>query len=406
MDSRLIDYSNFLKEQDHIPDKRIPFYLHWTESYLIFLKEREHSDKYLRDFLSILEEKHPEWQVRQAVEAINLFLIDSSKTKEEYEIPDPDWAQLETYYSDKLKTMRRARSTIECYVAWFYRFKAHVKKDVKDLTPDDFEKFITYLAVKESVSFSTQSQAYNGLLFLYRYILKQDISQMKSPMKSRIPSKLPVVLSQDEVRAVLSHMSSEYKLMGRLIYGAGLRLNECLTLRIKDMDFEKKVLHLHNAKGNKDRFTVIPEILVADLQEEIEKARTVFRRDRELNKPGVWLPDRIYTKYPSADREWSWFWIFPSSRFIIDDTYKRKCRYHRHPSGLQRDFKNAVIQSGIPKKASVHTLRHSFATHLVEQGYDIRTIQELLGHADVNTTMIYTHVAQRRSLGVISPLDR
>ncbi|MBN2628483.1 MAG: integron integrase [Spirochaetales bacterium] len=406
MDERLDGYTNFLKSQNHIPGNRLPYYLHWTEKYLEFLKDKEHSPKYLQGFLSRLEETHPEWQVKQAVEAINLFLISDQNIVGNDPFKGTDWAQLEKRYTDTLKTMRRARSTIQSYVTWFYKFKKYTGKDVQNLSPADFEKFITSLAVKKGVSYSTQNQAYNGLLFLYRYILKQDLSLMKPPVKSQIPSKLPIVLSVDEIRTIFSHMTRDFLIMARLIYGSGLRINECMTLRIKDIDLEKKVLHLHNAKGNKDRFTVLPEIVISDLKSEIEKARAVFSKDREQNKPGVWLPDRIYSKYPSSDREWIWFWLFPSDRFIIDDTYKRKCRYHRHASGLQRDFKRALIKSGITKKASIHTLRHSFATHLVEQGYDIRTIQELLGHEDVNTTMIYTHIAQRRSLGVISPLDR
>lgn len=406
MDSRLIPYSHFLNEVGNIPVNKIPFYIRWTAQYLNYLKEKEHSEKYLQIFLSQLEESQAEWQVKQAAEAINLFLICKKAPKDRTPFAGTNWSDVYTIYSEKLKTMRRARSTIKSYQDWVYKFHDFTKKDVSRLTTEDFENYITHLAVKESVSYSTQNQAYNAILFLYRYILKQDLSKMQNPIKSQIPPKLPVVLTKQEVRLVISYLSPEYSLMGRLIYGAGLRLNECLSIRIKDLDMTKKILHIQNAKGNKDRFTMIPEILLSELNSAIEKSRKIYLMDRKKAKPGVWLPDRIHKKYPLSDKEWPWFWLFPSSRFIIDDTFKRECRYHRHSSGIQKDFKKALLASGIVKKASVHTLRHSFATHLVEDGYDIRTIQELLGHSDVNTTMIYTHVAQRRSLSVISPLDR
>jgi len=405
VDHRLIGYTNYLKDQNSIPEKKIPFYVAWVRSYLEFLGEREHSAKYLMLHISQLERKLPEWQVGQAVEAINLYLINDRREGDQDLGEHTDWSDLAKRFSDKLQTMRRARATVRSYLFWLHRFRSFIGKDVPSLTPEDFEKYITHLAVKESVSFSTQNQAYNSLLFLYRFVLKQNMSQIKLPVKSQVPSKLPVVLTTQEIKRIFSYMEEDYRLMARLIYGAGLRLNECMSLRIKDIDLKKKVLHIQNGKGNKDRFTIIPETLVDDIRKEMEKSGTVFKQDRDENKPGVWLPDRIFKKYPSADKEWSWFWLFPSTRFIVDDLFKRKCRYYRHPSGLQREFKGALEKCGIPKRATIHTLRHSFATHLIEQGYDIRTVQELLGHEDVNTTMIYTHVAQRRSLGVISPLD-
>ncbi|MDC7224580.1 MAG: integron integrase [Spirochaetales bacterium] len=406
MNSRLKDYAEYLKESNRIPPGKIKYYVAWVEKYSRFLKEREHGHGYFQRFLGLLENSYSDWQVKQAAEAVNLFLISDRKSADLDRSRYSDWNDLEKLFLERLRVMRRARSTIQNYLLWLNRFKNYCQKDPKRLAPEDYEKFITHLAVDKSVSQSTQNQAYNALLFLYRYILRQNLDQMNLPVRSQIPAKLPVVLSREEVHRVLSFMEGDFKLMGQLIYGAGLRVNECMSLRIKDLEFEKRVIHLHGAKGNKERFTVIPESLTEALRGQVQKGEELFKKDRIHDKPGVWLPDRIYKKYPHSDKEWIWFWLFPSKRFIVDDTFQRPCRFHRHASGLQKSFHQALLMSGINKKASIHSLRHSFATHLVESGYDIRTIQELLGHEDVNTTMIYTHVAKRRSLSVISPMDR
>ena len=407
MESRLDEYIHYLKSLHHIPSDKIKYYIMWTERYLTFLKAGEHSTQALQKFLSFLEQSHPDWQVKQAAEAINLFLISEKKAlPEKTDVPISTWEYMEKTLREKMLLMRRARQTIESYCFWLNRFKLYIKKEADKVDIDDYEHFITNLAVVEMVSQSTQNQAYHALLFLFRYVLHMDTTKMNMPVRSHIPPKLPVVLTIEEIKQIFSLMKDNYRFMGRLIYGSGLRLNECLSLRIKDMDLIKNVIHLHGAKGNKERFTVLPESLNFDLKEAIAEAEKLYKEDRLYDKPGVWLPDRIHKKYPNACKEWNWFWLFPSSRVIIDDNFQRPCRFHQHPSGLQRDFHRALKESGITKKATVHTLRHSFATHLVEAGYDIRTIQELLGHNDVNTTMIYTHVAQRRSLSVISPIDK
>jgi integron integrase len=404
MESRLEEYQSFIK--DRIPSNKIPYYLRWVNMYIEYLDQKEHSQQYFRLFLESLDASYSEWQVKQAAEAINLFLIyNKDFQSQEITNQDTNWLNLNQSFKEKLILMHRSRATIKSYLFWLNKFENYIKKEVNQLTPNDYESFITHLAIDKSVSQSTQKQAYNSLLFLYRNILRQDLSLMNLPVKSKIPPKLPVVLNLDEVKNIISYMGDDYKIMAQLIYGAGLRLNECMGLRIKDLDFTKNVLHIHNAKGNKERFTLIPESLISTLKEQIKTASDMFENDKAKDNPGVWLPDRIYRKYPSSSQEWIWFWLFPSSRLIVDETFNRPCRYHRHSSGLQREFRKALIKTGITKKASIHTLRHSFATHLVENGYDIRTIQELLGHEDVNTTMIYTHVAQRRSLSVISPLD-
>jgi len=219
------------------------------------------------------------------------------------------------------------------------------------------------------------------------------------------PRRLPVVLSLQEVRRVFQHLEGTHHLAATLIYGAGLRLKECLSLRVKDVDFDRSCLVIRSGKGGKDRQTVLPESLVVALKRHLEQVRLLYERDRRKALAGVALPGALERKCPVAGKEWSWFWVFPSGSLSIEPRTGIVRRHHLYPGTFQRAFREAVRRSGIPKHATVHTLRHSFATHLVERGYDIRTIQELLGHTDVSTTMIYTHVATRNKLGVSSPAD-
>ncbi len=289
---------------------------------------------------------------------------------------------------------------------WVYSFKDFTgSKLPSDLSETDFKSYLTYLAVERKVSVSTQNQAFNGILFLYRTVLDKDVLNLQEAVRSKIPARLPVVLSKEEISRILCCLSSSYKLMASLIYGSGLRLEECLSLRIKDLDLEKPSLSVRMGKGARDRETLLPKGLIPNLKMQVKAVQTLYDSDRKNNFPGVALPTALQRKYPKASYEWSWFWLFPSSGFCESPFDKNQVRYHQHPTGLQRAFKNAISAAGISKKASVHTLRHSFATHLLEAGYDIRTIQELMGHSSVHTTMIYTHVAGKNRMGVISPAD-
>ena len=259
--------------------------------------------------------------------------------------------------------------------------------------------------MEKRISKATQSQAFNALLFLFRNVLGQDLDISSMAMRARKNPRLPVVLSRQEVTGLLAHFAGVYQLMARLIYGCGLRLNECLSLRVKDVDFAQGCLIARAGKGDKDRRTVLPESLEAPLRQHLLETKKLHDQDRQEKVPGVALPNALERKYPNAGKEWGWFWVFPARSLSVDPRSQVVRRHHVLPNTLQKQMKNAVRQSGLAKQVSVHTLRHSFATHLLENGYDIRTIQELLGHADVKTTMIYTHVASKNRLGVRSPLD-
>jgi integron integrase len=270
----------------------------------------------------------------------------------------------------------------------------------------DIERFLSHLAVEGRVAVSTQNQAFNALLFLFRHVFDKEIQGLDAAVRSRRPRRLPVVLSRQEAMRLLDAMKGTTKLIASLIYGGGLRLEECLRLRIKDVDFERGFLTVRRGKGDKDRQTLFAETVRDLLQDHILAARTIYDEDRKNNLEGVWMPEALDLKYPNAGKEWAWFWVFPSVGLSVDPETKKIRRHHLFPSTVQKAFKQALDKTGIAKQASVHTLRHSFATHLIEAGYDIRTVQELLGHTSLQTTMIYTHVANKNKLGVISPLDK
>jgi integron integrase len=270
----------------------------------------------------------------------------------------------------------------------------------------EITQFLSFLATREKVSPSTQNQALNALLFLYREVLHKDLDWMRGIIRAKKPARLPVVLSREEVRAILREMIGVERLMASLIYGSGMRIGECLRLRAKDIDFHRNEITIRDGKGRKDRVTMLPKKLRGCLITQIRDARQQFRVDMRRGTGGVQLPHAIRRKYPNASREWGWQWVFPATRRYTDEETGIQYRHHIHETVLQRAFKDAVRRSDVPKPASCHTLRHSFATHLLEAGYDPRTIQELLGHSDLSTTMIYTHVLNKGGHGVISPLDR
>jgi len=306
-----------------------------------------------------------------------------------------------------LRLRHRAYRTEKSYLTWLYRFREFVGgKRPRELEGIDVQNFLTYLAVEKRVSASTQNQALNAIIFVFRHVLKKDIEAYIGAVRARQKRRLPVVLTKKEVQQIFDKMSGGHRLMAMLIYGCGLRLSECVRLRIKDVDLEQNIVIVRSGKEDKDRMTILPERLKDDLIRHIDSIRLLYELDRKSNLNGVVLPDALERKYPNAGKEWGWFWLFPSKSLSIDPRTKIVRRHHIHPATLQRAFKAAVKETGITKPVSIHSLRHSFATHLLEDGYDIKTVQELLGHKHLQTTMIYTHVAKKNVLGVRSPLDK
>ncbi len=297
--------------------------------------------------------------------------------------------------------------TEKAYVGWIRRFIFFSgKRHPRNMGEPEVTTFLSHLAVQGRVSASTQNQALAAILFLYRNVLGQDLDWLDDIVRAKHAVRLPVVLTREQVQAVLSNMRGVAWIQASLLYGAGLRLMECARLRVKDIDFNQRRITVREGKGGKDRVTVLPDKVVTALRQHLERVRSLHQRDLELGLGRVELPNALARKYPNADREWGWQWVFPASRPYVDPKTGRPRRHHLHESVLQRAVKEAVRRAATPVPATCHTFRHSFATHLLEAGHDIRTIQELLGHSDETTTMIYTHVLNRGGLGVRSPLDR
>jgi len=270
----------------------------------------------------------------------------------------------------------------------------------------DVERFLTALAEKGSVSASTQNQAVSALLFLYREVIGLDVDAWEPMVRAKEPKRLPVVLTRDEVSKVLGRLRGQPRLVALLLYGSGLRLQECLELRVKDIDFGAGEIRVRRGKGARDRVTMLPRLGRRSLESHLRKVKMRHSKDVRSGGGHVSLPCGLTRKYPNASREWDWQYVFPSVRRRRDAQTGAEVRGHLHPTAVQRAFRAAVLDVGIAKRATCHTLRHSFATHLLESGYDIRTVQELLGHSDVRTTMIYTHVLNRGAGGILSPIDQ
>lgn len=296
--------------------------------------------------------------------------------------------------------------TRDTYVMWLSRFfRYHRCRDPTSLAEKDINAFLTALAVDIEVSSSTQNQALAAILFYFRYVLGRPVDELGSVIRAKKPIRLPVVMSREEVKAVLSFMKGEKKLAARLMYGTGLRLMECLCLRVQDVDFGCNEILVRNGKGAKDRVTMLPVALKEPLTEHLERVRAIHEKDKAEGFGHVPLPGSLELKYASASVDWSWQWVFPQDRRWKNPSTGAQGRHHMDETTMQRAVHEAVLKAGLQKRASCHTFRHSFATHLIESGYDIRTVQELLGHSDLKTTMIYTHVLNKGPSGVQSPLD-
>lgn len=296
--------------------------------------------------------------------------------------------------------------TEESYLKWVRQYTAfHGRRHPREMGAAEIQAFLTHLAVHRHVAASTQNQALSAILFLYKKVLKVDLPWMDDMVRARRPVRVPIVLTQSEVARILQRMQGRHWLMASLLYGSGLRQTECLRLRVQDLDFEYLQLTVRDGKGSKDRRTMLPETLVPHLRRHLEWLKGIHQHDIERNLPGVSLPFAMQRKFPTASHDWKWQYLFPSSGYAFISSNNGRRRHHLHPSALTRAVKIAVTSAGLNKRVSCHTFRHSFATHLIEVGYDIRTVQELLGHASVKTTMVYTHVLKRGGRAVRSPAD-
>lgn len=307
----------------------------------------------------------------------------------------------------KIRLKHYSIRTEQAYVDWIRRFILHFgKRHPRELGAAEVEAFLTHLAVAGKVAAATQNQAKSALLFLYREVLEVELPWLDNVERAKAPKRLPVVLTQAEVQGLLTRLAGTHWLMASLLYGAGLRLMECLRLRVKDVDFGRREILVRDGKGFKDRVTMLPAALAVPLRAHLERVRALHRQDLAAGYGAVHLPYALERKYPGVARDWGWQYAFPSAKLAVDPRSGETRRHHVQDQALQRAVKQAVRDADLTKPATPHTLRHSFATHLLEGGSDIRTVQELLGHADVSTTMIYTHVLNKGGRGVTSPLDR
>ena len=307
----------------------------------------------------------------------------------------------------KIRFKHYSIRTEDAYVHWVRRYILfHGKRHPRDLKADAVREFLTHLAVAGNVAASTQNQALAAILFLYKEVLELELPWIDGIERAKRPKRLPVVLTRTQTERLFAQMEGTQALMARLLYGTGMRLMECIRLRVKDVNFERCEIVVRSGKGDKDRVTMLPESLVSPLKEHLSRVRRLYETDRDAGRAGVYLPDALERKYPDAGKEWGWFWIFPAKRVSTDPRADVERRHHAQEQALQRAIKKAMRDADIAQSASTHTLRHSFATHLLQSGYDIRTVQELLGHSDVSTTMIYTHVLNKGGRAVVSPLDQ
>jgi len=306
-----------------------------------------------------------------------------------------------------IRTKHYSLSTEKTYIGWIKRYLIfHNMRHPRQMGAAEIEGYLSHLAVKKKVSSSTQNQAFNAILFLYREVLHIDIGESIQAVRAKKPGRIPLVMTREEIAGVLNALTGIQRLMASMLYGCGLRLMECCRLRVKDIDFAMHQITVRQGKGGKDRVVMLPQKLEAPLHEQLRHARLMYDSDLSRGLGRVSMPFALGRKYPKASEQWGWQFVFPSQEISRDPLSGTLCRHHIHPSTLQRMVRKAVALSGIAKPVGCHTFRHSFATHLLEDGYDIRTVQELLGHKDVNTTMVYTHVMQRGASAVRSPLDR
>jgi integron integrase len=418
----LPEFQEFLLSRSLAPAKNAPFYAHWVSKFLAFSNRNQglgpnlKVEKFLNQLKS--QKKIADWQIRQAEDALRLYVhhfLDSKKSALSPGDPQKKGLDVSKILSDMRQALRirhYSYRTERSYLEWIERFMEYTsnlkKKDISTagLDSGDIKDFLSYLAITKRVSSSTQNQAFNALLFLFRDVLKVELGDLSKTVRAKRGQKLPVVLSQEEVQALFKQVNSLNLLILQLLYGSGLRLLELARMRVKDIDFGQNLIFVRGGKGDKDRATILPQTVKNMLAKHLDEVKKLHDKDLREGYKEVYLPDALERKYPNAAKEWGWQYVFPSSKLSVDPRSGKIRRHHISEKTIQNAVREAVQKAGIVKHASVHTLRHSFATHLLMNGVNIREIQNLLGHKHVETTMIYTHVIRDMVSVPRSPLDR
>ena len=410
-----------------INPQQVRWYVSWCKDFCHFVHplpvsecQPEHASAFL-DSLRV-KEKIKDWHCRQARSALWFLFRDHLKVSwatgagcqdnnppaKDIVLPELSASHQKTLYKmESVLTGRQyAKRTVRAYLDWASRFLKHYPhRKIDHLDAAAVKAYLTYLVEKQNVAVNTQKQALNALVFLFQESEERSLGDISDFTRAKKPIKVPVVLTRDEVTALLAEMKPPFRLICHLLYGSGMRLMEVIRLRIKDVDFAQQQIVVRDGKGRKDRVTMLPEICRETLREQIAAVREIHANDLKRNYGEVWLPSALCKKYPGASQDWRWQYVFPATRLSVDPESGKVRRHHFDESAVQRVIREAALQLGLSKPVSPHTLRHSFATHLLESGYDIRTVQELLGHADVATTMIYTHVLNKPGIAVRSPVD-
>ena len=418
-------FAEHLLRRRLVDEKRAQFYVRWVRRFLLDVPNDPSSS--LRDRLECflqkmrVEGKNTDWHISQAEKALRLYfhnyLNEENWHKPETAIikPDKDGAIDPSKALLALRHQIRLRHysyrTEQTYADWIERFFRYLREtsDSKNacqvVNPQRIKDFLAWLALRQNVSASTQNQAFSALLFLCKEVLQLELGDMRQGVRAKRGHRLPVVLTQEEVQALFRHMDGRARLMAQIIYGGGLRVMECCRLRYKDVDFDNHLIFIRSGKGDKDRATLLPEIINAPLRKHMELVKVLHTKDMAAGLDAVWLPDALERKYPGAGRELGWQWLFPSRTLSTDPRSGKVRRHHISDMSIQRAVKDAARKTEIVKPCSVHTLRHTFATHLLLHGVDIRQIQDYLGHSSVETTMVYTHVVKNLRSPAQSPLD-
>ncbi len=424
MNQILPQFQKFMADRRLALENQIPFYANWASKFIRFSNARNttSSDLNIQLFLDDLKKnpKIQDWQIAQAQNAVKLYteqfltknqLSAISETSGENKPVFPDAAAVHQKIREALRIKHYAYSTEKTYRDWFQRFYDYLtgirKKDWKTggASEEDVRDFLSHLAIKQNVSSSTQNQAFNALLFLFRHVLRIDLKDLGQTVRAKRGPKLPAVLSAEEVRQLLGHLSGRDLLLVHMIYGTGMRVMEAARLRVNDLDFGANAVFVRGGKGDKDRTTILPDAVKVSLKEHLGNVQELHEKDLAKGFGEVYLPEALDRKYPNAGKEWRWQYVFPANNLSVDPRSGKVRRHHVSPDVIQNAVATAVRAAGIPKHATVHTLRHSFATHLLMNGVNIREVQELLGHKNVETTMIYTHVLRDMSHAPKSPLD-